>query len=500
MRALDLVPELGDVATEALQAPYSSFSSTDQSETGIGYQAVAIGDVTTRGHRKERGHVLDLLDLQDKRVLDLGSNVGEMSRHARARGARRVDGFEYDPYFIEVANLLNVIADTTRVSFFQRDISDPEVYAERYDVVMAFSVMRFMVGCLDQIAQITDVLLVEAHTLGGNFDRRLRRLAQRFPAYRMLGESDIRPEIPHDLRPVILFARDEEHLIAALAPHLRDGGRAAGALALGSPAASNLRGSIDALTLEGEDVHLEGWCLDQHAPHDTLDLIEFGHSEADPRSERSLVAVSEPCERPDVEAALPALAHARRSGFAFDHRTVAAAGDRIRFEVIAYRGLEAVGTISAWYLDGMYDSMPAPPPPLAERHWGTGEPRRLALASLGTASAMLEAVDRYRRLDSFESLLDWGCGIGLLERYVSGIAPGAALTAVDWDREALAWARAAGLPARSRRSRGPRRRVFPRKGSTWCSGIEPWTASRRSATRPGGRNCTGSRRRAGGLP
>jgi SAM-dependent methyltransferase len=444
VKALDLAPELARVASQALQTRYSSFSSTDQSETGNRYQAVTIGARTTRGERKPRGHVLDVLDLEGKRILDLGSNLGEMSRLARARGAALVDGFEYDPYFIEVANFLNVIADTSRVSFFERDISDPAIYTECYDIVFAFSVMRFMAGCVDEIAAITDVMLVEGHTQGGNFERRLRRLAERFPAYRMLGESDIDPAAPDDRRPMILFAVDEERLIATLAPHLRAGGRAAGAMVLPNPV-RYLPGSVDVLSVEEGHLRIEGWCLDPDAAHDTVELS--APLRPDRPGDLSVVAVSAPRERADVEAALPAVAHARRSGFAFDHPLAAGGEGPVRLEITAYRGSEALGTMPAWYLDGMYEPLPEPPPGLAERDWGTADPQRLALASLGVASAMLGAVDRYVRLATFRSVLDLGCGLGLLERYVPRLVPGAAVTGAGWDEEALAWARTSGVAA-----------------------------------------------------
>ena len=446
MKTLELAPDLRHVVMEALDAPYTSFSSTDDSETGNRYQSVEFGDHVTRGLREGRGHFLDVIDFRDKQVLDLGSNLGEISRQVRSRGARLVDGFEYEPYFIEVANLVNVVADTTHVSFFERDISDPEIYTGRYDIVLAFSVMRFISGCLDRLAAITDVVLFEGHTVSGNFEERyMKPLTRWFPAYRVLGDSDSARVQQDDVRPVILMARDEENLIGALAPDLRGGGRAAGAIAAGSRW-RGMRGDVEELSVDADRVRIRGWCLDPEQPHDLVQLDAPAEGQAVPPKQRAATAVAEPGERPDVGAAIAHLTHAHRSGFELEYTPLGPLGDHPRLDVSAYRGAQRLGTISAWHRDGMYEAMPTPPAELAERHWGVSDPRRLALSSLGVVSAMMEAAGRYRRLESFESLLDWGCGIGLLERYLPEILPGARLTAADWDREALEWAQQAGLP------------------------------------------------------
>jgi SAM-dependent methyltransferase len=446
MKTLELAPDLRQVVMEALDTPYTSFSSTDESETGNRYQSVEFGDFVTRGLREGRGHFLDVIDFRDKHVLDLGSNLGEISRQVRSRGARLVDGFEYEPYFIEIANLVNVVADTTRVSFFERDISDPRIYTGRYDIVLAFSVMRFIADCLDRLAEITDVVLLEGHTVSGNFEERyMKPLTRWFPAYRVLGDSDSARVQQDDVRPVMLMARDEESLIAALAPHLRAGGRTAGVMAAGSRW-RGMRGSVDVLSVEADRVRMQGWCLDPEGPHDLIQLDVPAEGQAVPAKQRAVTAVAAPGERPDVGVAIPHLPHAGACGFEFDYRPPGPMGEHVRLDVSAYRGSQRLGTISAWHLDGMYEAMPAPPATLAARHWGVADPRRLALASLGVVSAMLEAAGRYRRLESFGSLLDWGCGIGLLERYLPRLVPGTEVSGVDWDAEALAWAQESGLP------------------------------------------------------
>ena len=232
---------------KALETPYSSFSATDDSETGNRYQAVGLGDRSTRGMREDRGRFLDALDLRGRTVLDLGSNLGEISRAARARGAALVDGFEIDPYFNEIAQLVNVLTGTTRVSFYERDMADPATYGEPYDVVLAFSAFRFIADCLDRLAAITDVLVVETHELKGNFDERyLEPLTEHFPAFRMLGESDVERLRAGGVRAVGVFARDETALLERSRRRCRAGGRAAGVLAAGVRG-QRIRGAVDEL-------------------------------------------------------------------------------------------------------------------------------------------------------------------------------------------------------------------------------------------------------------
>jgi len=102
-----------------------------------------------------------------------------------------VDGYEYDPFFVEVAHLLNAYNSTTRVSFFERDITAMASYGGRYDVVMAFSVWTYVAPLLSMIHDMTDVFLVETHNLNGNLEQDYVRILRRFfPHIQALGKSD----------------------------------------------------------------------------------------------------------------------------------------------------------------------------------------------------------------------------------------------------------------------------------------------------------------------
>src|SRR5207237_9468285 len=126
-------PALRRLILDAIGLPYSSVSCMDDIETGNHYQSVTLRNEHTAGFRADRDVFLDQIDFRGKRVLDLGANLGEISRAARARGAALVDGYEYDSFFVEMAQVLNAYNGTTGVSFYGRDITDEGIYDEHFD-------------------------------------------------------------------------------------------------------------------------------------------------------------------------------------------------------------------------------------------------------------------------------------------------------------------------------------------------------------------------------
>jgi SAM-dependent methyltransferase len=213
-------PALKKLILDALAMRYTSVSGKEQIATGNHYQSVTLGDEHTTGFRSIRDSFLDQINLRGKRVLDLGANLGEISRAARARGAAVVDGFEYDPFFVEMAQAVNAYNGTTGVSFYERDITDLASYVERYDIVLAFSVFTYIHAILERLAELTDeALVIETHKLDGNLERGyLAPVRKFFPVYKVLGESEWGGAFsPDEKRAVIVFARDEKALHSALA-------------------------------------------------------------------------------------------------------------------------------------------------------------------------------------------------------------------------------------------------------------------------------------------
>jgi hypothetical protein len=220
MEVPSLKAELRDLIARYLELYYVSESSKDGIRTENRYQSIRLGDLESDGVRSVRDGFLDRIDFAGKKVLDLGSNLGELSRGARARGASLVDGYEYDPFFVELASAIDAYGQVTRVSHHQRDMTDPGVYRDHYDVVLAFSVFVYIEPVLDRIASITDELFVlETHRLEDNLeDYYVRVLGRYFPHYVILGESDwdVRLGGESDRRAVVAFAKDEPTLLEGL--------------------------------------------------------------------------------------------------------------------------------------------------------------------------------------------------------------------------------------------------------------------------------------------
>jgi hypothetical protein len=220
MEVPSLKGELRELIARYLELYYVSESSKDGINTENRYQPVRLGDLEVAGVRSVRDGFLDQVDFAGKKVLDLGSNLGELSRGARARGASLVDGFEYDPFFVELATAIDAYQQVTRVSYHERDITDPSVYRDHYDVVLAFSVFVYIEAVLEQLASITDeLLLLETHRLEDNLeDYYVRVVGKHFPHYAILGESDwdVRLGGEGDRRAVVAFAKNEPTLLEAL--------------------------------------------------------------------------------------------------------------------------------------------------------------------------------------------------------------------------------------------------------------------------------------------
>jgi SAM-dependent methyltransferase len=242
--------ELKDLILNSLRAKYVSKSSKDGIRTGNHYQSVTLGETQTSGFRTNRSQFLDQIDFKGKKVLDLGSNLGEISRAARARGACLVDGFEYDPFFIEIANLINAYSGVTRVSFYRRDITDPSIYGEHYDIVLAFSVFTYVRSVLHKIAESTEQMLVlETHKVNGGLESNyLTPISRYFPYHKILGESDWGTRLDaQERRIIVVFARQESTLATFEAPLSRSPSATKGLTTVTGPAPKDISLVTDSL-------------------------------------------------------------------------------------------------------------------------------------------------------------------------------------------------------------------------------------------------------------
>jgi hypothetical protein len=208
--------DLRALIIKATRTPYIARSIRDNIATGNNYQSFKLGEAAHKGGRPHRERFMSQIDFTGCSVLDIGANIGENSRSARRLGAALVDGYEYDPYFVEIGRLINAAAGTTRVSLFQGDCTRPELFeGMKYDIVMAFSVWVYIRDTIRQIAGITDFLLFETHTLGVGMKYYYDRLVPHFPHAISLGYVE-KPTDPTQSRMFVLLGKNKDALDAAV--------------------------------------------------------------------------------------------------------------------------------------------------------------------------------------------------------------------------------------------------------------------------------------------
>lgn len=204
--------ELQDLIVQATRVPYVARSIHQSIKTGNNYQTLDLGQTQRVGGRQSRERFLFQIDFRGKSVLDVGANTGENSRIARRLGANLVDGYEYDPFFVEIGRAINAVTGMTRVSLFQGDCTRPELFAGmRYDLVLALSVWVYLEDTMEQVAEITDTMILETHTLDHGMDLYYRSVLPHFPHALALGLTD-RPDDPHKSRMLLAFGKDREAL------------------------------------------------------------------------------------------------------------------------------------------------------------------------------------------------------------------------------------------------------------------------------------------------
>jgi SAM-dependent methyltransferase len=214
--------KLRDIIITHLRTSAVSISSFEDKRTGNAYQAIRLGDEVMTGFRSAQRHVFAGVDLKNKTVLDLGSNLGEVARDAARAGAASVLGLEYDRYFVQMARLIAAHGDLSNVNFTQGDLTKPETYAGRYDVVVALSVYAYVKGFIGKLAAMTnDLLIVETHAVKENWHKQyIRELRRHFPYVAVVGVSDHKASSATDWR--YLLYCSHKPLDGILATRARD--------------------------------------------------------------------------------------------------------------------------------------------------------------------------------------------------------------------------------------------------------------------------------------
>jgi SAM-dependent methyltransferase len=177
-----LRPQLRELIADALAERLGADAGALDPEAAV----VDAGAASAR-----RLAALEALALEGRRVLDLGTGLGDLARAARRLGAELVDAVDADPQRIELARLLCVLQDVDRVSFFDGDAGLGSTYADEYDVVLALGpTLEAMRPILPRVAQnLRGVLLAEldAEQTDGALGA---ALSETLPARTMLVEPD----------------------------------------------------------------------------------------------------------------------------------------------------------------------------------------------------------------------------------------------------------------------------------------------------------------------
>jgi FkbM family methyltransferase len=204
--------ELLGLITKATRLPYMSHSIFEDIITGNTYQTVALDSSSLKGGRPSREKFLSQIDFRNKTVLDLGANTGENSRIARRLGASLVDGYEYDPFFVEIGRTINAYQGITRVSLFQGDCTRKELYENmEYDMVLTLAVWVYTEGVMDEIEKITDFLIFETHTLDHGIEFYYQPVQVYFPHIISLGYTE-KPLNPHQSRMFFVCGKNLDDL------------------------------------------------------------------------------------------------------------------------------------------------------------------------------------------------------------------------------------------------------------------------------------------------
>jgi SAM-dependent methyltransferase len=206
--------ELKELIKRYLGVPALSHSSQNGIQTGNNYQSVLLGEEATAGFRTLRAETLAGAALKEKTVLDLGSNLGEISRLAGRLGASTVLGYEYDPFFVKVAKAVNLYNDVDNVRFMQGDIADLDRLDGSFDVVLAFSVYEYLGKNFEVLTNLCrSSLVLETHIFENaeglmSYVDKIRTVFPYFCLYQLTEHNNLDPR--SGKRAMFWCSKDEE--------------------------------------------------------------------------------------------------------------------------------------------------------------------------------------------------------------------------------------------------------------------------------------------------
>jgi len=161
-----VLTDLENLIVNGLTTKLTSSNPEFKTITGNLYQSLQLFSRKLGGFRSARENLFVGINIKEKVVADYGSNLGEISRMAARLGAAQVNSYEYEPYFVLIARLINVLLGHENIRTYLADISTQEPYTNNIDIAVALSVDTFISSKLANIAEHTRELFVyESHAL-----------------------------------------------------------------------------------------------------------------------------------------------------------------------------------------------------------------------------------------------------------------------------------------------------------------------------------------------
>jgi SAM-dependent methyltransferase len=199
---------------QALQKNIASYSSLNGIVTGNAYQAVRLRGEVMPGFRRPSEGMFAGLQLEGRRIVDLGCNLGEHSRLAACANAAFVEGIEYEELFVRIAGLVNVFNRINNILIRQGDITQPGCLTKKYDIGLCFSAYVYVRENIKEITEnITRMLVFETHALDqGWFRYYVEEVSRYLPYWIIYGFSDHGAKLKVHKRACIAFARERDEI------------------------------------------------------------------------------------------------------------------------------------------------------------------------------------------------------------------------------------------------------------------------------------------------
>ena len=212
-----LQEEAKSLIVKYLKESVVSLSSKEEKRTGNAYQSIQLDGQMLQGFRSSERNIYAGINLKGKTVIDLGCNLGEVCRDAARAGAFRVEGIEYEDFFVQMARYVAAYEKLYAVSYRQGDLTKSDTYGGKYDVVSTLSVSTYTQDHMDAVAAMTaEVLIVETHAVKANWEKiYLKPLLDRFAHVALVGISDHKAANKAEARFMLMASQKPLHGILA---------------------------------------------------------------------------------------------------------------------------------------------------------------------------------------------------------------------------------------------------------------------------------------------